>query len=233
MGYLIEHTRIPIIFHSICHMLWRSRTTSQAFAMARRFDRNDLRLFCFPCFDYNPTAMNNVESIAERIPKSARAVRAEDIAAEIERQLGLHSIEAIYQNQILSQRTRQYELKAGNKSAIVEVLHTLLGIELKIGNRRLLCPDLATARYLSVFARLGCEIIAVPYDITQISRLADELESSWHRMMVLIEHITSDRSDRLKAAVRKRLLEHARKEIESLGAGAKIPQFNQKTKQRP
>ena len=53
----------------------------------------------------------------------------------------------------------------------------MLGIELKVANRRLLCPDLATARYLSVFARLGCDVIAVPYDITQISRIADELES--------------------------------------------------------
>jgi hypothetical protein len=176
--------------------------------------------------------MDNVESIAERFPKSARAVKAEDIVAEIERQLGALSMDSIYQHKILSQRTRQYELRAGGKSSNVEVLHTLLGIELKIGNRRLLCPDLATARYLSVFARLNCDVIAVPYDITQISRLADELESSWHRMIVLIDHITTDRSERLKTVVRKRLLSHTRAKLEALGAGTKIPQFNQKTKQR-
>lgn len=176
--------------------------------------------------------MDNVESIAERFPKSARAVKAEDIVAEIERQLGALSVALIYKNKILSQRTRQYELRAGTKSSHVEVLHTLLGIELKIGNRRLLCPDLATARYLSVFARLGCDIIAVPYDITQISRLADELESSWHRMFVLIDHITTDRTQRLKTVVRKRLLTHTRARLEELGAGAKVPQFNQRTKQR-
>lgn len=177
--------------------------------------------------------MGNVESIAERFPKSARTVKAEDIVAEIERQLGELSIDAIYAKKILSQRTRQYELKAAGKSSKVEVLHTLLGIELKIGNRRLLCPDLATARYLSVFAKLGCEVIAVPYDITQISRLADELESSWHRMLVLIEHLATDRSERLKNVVHKRLLTHSRAKLETLGAGTKIPQFNQKTKQRP
>jgi hypothetical protein len=176
--------------------------------------------------------MDNVESIAERFPKSARAVKAEDIVAEIERQLGALSMDSIYQHKILSQRTRQYELRAGGKSSNVEVLHTLLGIELKIGNRRLLCPDLATARYLSVFARLGCDVIAVPYDITKISHLADELESSWHRMIVLIDHITTDRTERLKTVVRKRLLSHTRAKLEALGAGTKIPQFNQKTKQR-
>jgi len=56
---------------------------------------------------------------------------------------------------------------------------------------------------LSVFARLGCNLIAVPYDITQISSIADELESGWHRMMLLIDHLTEGRSERLRAVVRK------------------------------
>jgi hypothetical protein len=176
--------------------------------------------------------MGNLESIADRLSKSARAVKAEDIAAEIMRQLNGQSIASIYQGKILGQRTRQYELRAPAKRSTVEVLHTLLGIELKIGNRRLLCPDLATARYLSVFAQLGCEVIAVPYDITQISRLADELESAWHRMMLLVEHFTVGRNERLRAAVRRRLLGEARAKIAELGAGTKFPKFNQQTRQR-
>src|SRR5215469_3867819 len=103
------------------------------------------------------------------------------IAEEVKRLLGDESIESIYREKILSGRTRQYVLKLPQKAGRIEIIHTLLGVELKIGNRRLLCPDLATARYLSVFARLGCDAIAVPYNITNISRLADELESSWHR----------------------------------------------------
>jgi hypothetical protein len=175
---------------------------------------------------------DNLESIAERISRSARAVKAEDIASEITRQLGDQSIAAIYRDRILSQRTRQYELHAPSKKASVEVLHTLLGIELKIANRRLLCPDLATARYLCVFARVGCDVIAVPYDITQISRLADDLESSWHRTMLLVQHFTVERSERLRSVVLRRLLEDARTQIAQLGAGAKFPQFNQRTRQR-
>jgi len=176
--------------------------------------------------------MGNIEAIADRLSKSARAVKAEDIAAEILRQLGDNSVAAIYRDKILTQRTRQYELRAPVKSSTVEVLHTLLGIELKIANRRLLCPDLATARYLSVFAQLGCDRIAVPYDITRISRLADELESSWYRMIVLVEHFTAGRTERLRANVRRRLLDEARAMIGDLGAGTKFPKFNQKTSQR-
>lgn len=183
-------------------------------------------------WSYMGAGEDNLESIAERTAKSARAVKAEDIASEITRQLGDQSIAAIYRDRILSQRTRRYELRAPTKKSSVEVLHTLLGIELKIANRRLLCPDLATARYLCVFARLGCDVIAVPYDITQISRLADDLESSWHRTMLLVQHFTVGRSERLRATVLRRLLEEARTQIAQLGAGTRFPQFNQKTRQR-
>ncbi len=177
-------------------------------------------------------APEKVESLTERISKSARTVKTDDIVAEIKKQIGDQSLEALYRDRVLGQRTRQYELRAPAKSARVEILHTLLGIELKIANRRLLCPDLATARYLSVFARIGCDVIAVPYDITQVSRIADELESSWHRTMLLVEHFTVDRSERLRTNVRVRILKDARTAVASLGAGTKVPQFNQNTRQR-
>jgi len=176
--------------------------------------------------------MGKLESLTDRLDKSARPVKAEDIAAEITRQLGDLSIDSIYNEKILSQRTRQYQLQAPAKAARVEILHTLLGIELKIANRRLLCPDLATARYLSVFARLGCDVIAVPYDITQISMIADELESSWHRMALLVEHFAAGRSERLRAMVHRRLIEETRSKIAKSGAGTRFPKFNQKTRQR-
>jgi hypothetical protein len=179
------------------------------------------------------TEPQNLESIEGNLSRHIRAVKAEDIAAEVAQQLGDGSITAIYRDKIRSQRTRQYELRAPAKTSSVEVLHTLLGIELKVGNRRLLCPDLATARYLSVFARLGCNLIAVPYDITQISSIADELESSWHRMMLLIDHLTEGRSERLRAVVRKRLIGEARAAIDSLGAGSRFPEFNQPARRPP
>lgn len=173
----------------------------------------------------------NVVSIDGPIPRGVRPIKAEDIAAKVTHQLGDSSIPAIYRDKIRPQRTRQYELRASTKKQAVEVLHTLLGIELKVGNRRLLCPDLATARYLSVFAKLGCNLIAVPYDITQISWIADELESSWHRMMLLIDHLADGRSDRLHALVRQRLISDAREAIDSLGAGSPFPEFNQSRRQ--
>src|SRR6476620_7080141 len=98
------------------------------------------------------TEQHNIESIDGSRSGRVRSVKAEDIAAEVTQQLGSLSITAIYRDKIRPLRTRQYDLRAPARTVPIEILHTLLGIELKIGNRRLLCPDLATARYLAVFA---------------------------------------------------------------------------------
>jgi hypothetical protein len=164
--------------------------------------------------------------------QQSRAVRVEEIAAEIKRQLGDQLISVIYRDRVRATRTRSYRLDAPAKKTDVEVMHTLLGVELKIGKRRLLCPDLAMARYLSVFARLGVAEIATPYDITQVSRLADDLESSWYRMLTLVEHLAVEQSARFRNRVLTVLIAEERNGIIEAGAGPAVPQFNQNTKQR-
>ena len=161
-----------------------------------------------------------------------RAVRVEAIAAEVKRQLGGQLISVIYRDRIRAMRTRSYQLNASIRKVAVEVMSTLLGVELKIGKRRLLCPDVATARYLAVFARLGVAEVAVPYDITQVSQLADDLESSWHQMLALVESLAVEQSDRFRNKVRAILIADERSGIIEAGAGPAIPQFNQNTKQR-
>ena len=100
-------------------------------------------------------------------------------------EMGASWLPRIYRDRILKMRTRAYQFPALARHAQTEIHHTLLGIELKAGRQRMLCPDLATARYLAVFARTALPAVAIPYDITTISAVADELESSWHRMLLL------------------------------------------------
>jgi hypothetical protein len=159
-------------------------------------------------------------------------VSLEESAQKIQQKLGETWLPRIYRERILKLRTRGYHFETGNNSARVEIQHTLLGVELNVGRKRLLCPDLATARYLSVFARLGCRDVAVPYDITKISHLADELESSWYRMLLLLEQETKANSARSKGRLRGLLLAKIRSEIADAGAGTRIPEFRQSTKQR-
>lgn len=155
---------------------------------------------------------------------------AVQFVAEIERQLADSWLARIYRERILRIRTRAYQFPPLAKSASPEIHHTLLGIELKVGRRRMLCPDLATARYLAVFARAGCKAVAVPYDITIISHLADELESSWHRMLLLADGVARDHGPAFRARIRRLLIGKVRDEIAAAGAGARIPEFKQSTK---
>ncbi len=157
---------------------------------------------------------------------------AEDYAQRIQEQLGETWLPRIYRERILKLRTRSYHFEITGVPARVVIQHTLLGVELKLGRKRLLCPDLATARYLSVFARLGCKDVAVPYDITKISQLADELESSWYRMLLLVEQEARAESPRFKGRIRGLLLAKIRADLVEAGPGTRIPEFNQSTKQR-
>src|SRR5262249_115057 len=166
------------------------------------------------------------------INPQTRAVRAETVALEVKRRLGDQLISVIYRERIRAMRTRSYRLDAPIKKAAVEVMLTLLGVELKVGKRRLLCPDLATARYPSGFARLGGAEGAGPYEIQQGSRVAGDLESSWYRMLTLVEHLAVEQSARFRNKVRANLIADERNGIAEAGAGPQVPQFNQNTKQR-
>ena len=156
----------------------------------------------------------------------------ESYSKNIQEQLGETWLPRIYRDRILKLRTRSYQFENAKPSERVVIQHTLLGVELKVGRRRLLCPDLATARYLSVFARLGCEAVAVPYDITKISHLADELESSWYRMFLLVEQEARAESAHFQARLRGLLIAKIRADIEEAGPGTRVPEFRQTTKQR-
>ena len=164
-----------------------------------------------------------------------RQQSAEELLVKTEDTMGESWLPRIYRDRILKLRTRAYVFpspaKPRAKYSAPEIQHTLLGIELKVGPKRMLCPDLATARYLAIFARAGCEAVAIPYDITRISHLADELESSWHRMLLLAESLAGDRGEAFATRVRSLLIGRVRNEISVAGAGARIPEFKQSTKQ--
>jgi hypothetical protein len=135
-------------------------------------------------------------------------------------------IPRIYSEKVRTQRTRAYLLDIPAKENDPEILHTLLGIELKVGRKRISCPDLSTARYLRIFARSGVNEIAVPYDIARIAAFADELESGWQYILLLLEQRFPGQK-RARSAVVKLI----RREITDSGAGEAVPEFKQTTKQ--
>ncbi len=155
-----------------------------------------------------------------------------DIAAEISAALADDWLPTIYKEKIRSQRTRSLEIDVSARENQAEIQYTLLGIELKVGKRRFACPDLATARYMRVFARIGCGAFAIPYDITKISPAADELETSYQLSILLLTQKTQGKPSRSISLSRSKLLKSMRIAISEIGAGEAMPEFNRETKQR-
>ncbi|MCA1615273.1 MAG: hypothetical protein LC800_14450 [Acidobacteria bacterium] len=171
----------------------------------------------------------------EASPAARPAGRAPNLAAvagAVREELGEEWPPRVYGERVRTLRTRSHALPAAAKNARVEIQHTLLGVELKVGRRRVSCPDLSTARYLAFFARAGCAEVAVPYDITKISHLADRLEQGFERALLYAERAAAGRPDTFRKRLRRFIVEEVRRGIEAAGAGAAVPQFRQSTRQR-
>jgi hypothetical protein len=165
-------------------------------------------------------------------PATTRRKSNASLVDQIVAQLGDNWLPRIYRERILTLRTRSYEFPPLPKHSDIQIHHTLLGTELKVGSRRMLCPDLATARYLAIFARFGCKRAAIPYDITTISRLADELDSCWRRTLLLADEIAAGKSSSFHTRFRNQIIGKVRDEITEAGAGKRMPEFKRSTKQR-
>ena len=151
------------------------------------------------------------------------------VVDDIRASLGNNWLADLYQ-EVRNGRTRSYHLDIPAKENQPEILHTLLGIELKVGNRRFACPDLATARYLRIFARIGCSDFAVPYDITRISVVADAMDTAWHQTLLLVQRYKTSAIG--SARTRSAMIRKLREEIREIGPGDAMPRFDRETKQR-
>ncbi len=141
-------------------------------------------------------------------------------------------IPEIYTEKVRTQRTRAYEMDIPMRENSAEILFTLLGIELKVGKKRFSCPDLGTARYLRVFARIGCSSVAIPYNITKISVLADEFEVAWHQLILAHNELAGKFSPAALGRSRSAVLKVIRSEMITAGSGPAMPEFKTSTRQR-
>jgi hypothetical protein len=155
-----------------------------------------------------------------------------NLTTGIREKLGEQWIPEIYREKVRAGRTRSHHLDVPQRENAAEIMFTLLGVELKVGKRRFACPDLAAARYLRVFARLGCTDFAVPYDITRISPIADDLEISWQTTLLHLADGTAGLSAQARGKARAALIRSIRSELAEIGAGGLMPEFSRSTKQR-
>ena len=149
-----------------------------------------------------------------------------DPTLEIRDKLAGEWIPAIYRDKVRSQRTRSYRMEIPEKENRADVQHTLLGVELKVGKIRLACPDLSTARFLLVFARIGCRDVALPYDITEDTGPGRRDRIRLAENLLYLEESAGAKSPQVKGKMRSALIRRIRDEISEIGAGEMMPSFD-------
>ncbi|HSR66912.1 MAG TPA: hypothetical protein VLU25_03130 [Acidobacteriota bacterium] len=115
---------------------------------------------------------------------------------DTDRRIG--QIARIYCTQVLPLRTRSVPL-LGRKCR-ARIFFSFLGYEVKMGRKRVTCPDNVTARYLKIFAELGLKEVEIPYDPTRTAALLPVLERAYEEMNRLLDESELARPKRLAAA---------------------------------
>lgn len=123
-------------------------------------------------------------------------------------ELEMGRIEVLYGEHVLGGRVRLVSLP-GMKCR-PRIMDTFLGFEIRAGSKKILCPDITSARYLVIFAELGLDRVYIPYDPTRTARILPELEHSFRRVKELLSGTSGSetarqRTGRTFAKLRHRL----------------------------
>ena len=98
-------------------------------------------------------------------------------------ELEMGCIEAIYRERVLDGRVRFVSLPG--RMCSPRIMDTFLGFEIRAGSRKVVCPDITSARYLVIFTELGLDRVYIPYDPTRTARILPDLEHSFRRVKEL------------------------------------------------
>ena len=99
-------------------------------------------------------------------------------------ELEMGCIEALYREHVLDGRVRFVSLPGRKCSP--RIMDTFLGFEIRAGSRKVVCPDITSARYLVIFTELGLDRVCIPYDPTRTARILPDLEHSFRRVKELL-----------------------------------------------
>lgn len=98
-------------------------------------------------------------------------------------ELEMGCIEALYKERVLDGRVRFVSLPG--RMCRPRIMDTFLGFEIRAGSRKVVCPDITSARYLVIFTELGLDRVYIPYDPTRTARILPDLEHSFRRVKEL------------------------------------------------
>jgi len=111
----------------------------------------------------------------------AMRVEREDVeGVEEGASAAIDELVAFYRKEVIPHPHRRVNLP-GRRCRAPRIITTLLGFELQIRDTRISCPDLATAEYLKIFARIGAPELLMPINPTITADILDEMTRIWEK----------------------------------------------------
>ena len=96
-----------------------------------------------------------------------------------------------YRGEVIPHPCRRVNLP-GRRCRDPRIIITLLGFELQIRDKRISCPDLATAEYLKIFARIGTPELLMPINPTITADILDEMKRLWENFDAACRKMEAD-----------------------------------------
>lgn len=150
--------------------------------------------------------MSVTQEVRERIPHAR-------ILAALREECGEPAdLLRIYRERVLPAPTRTVHLLGRKCNS--KIMETLLGFELQAGYKRIQCPDSVTARYLRVFADIGCRTVKLPYDPTITAEVVPIFEA-FDRALRKGVAARYPGSRRIQVYVLKRVCAHLRRQLKA------------------
>jgi len=103
--------------------------------------------------------------------------------------IGEDNLATFYQHRIAS--VPCYSLDLPKPEEPIKIENSLFGWRLKIGKKTIDCPSEAQARYLRVFAEMGCDQTLVPKDDAYLSSIVNQWETLFEKAQAALQEHTS------------------------------------------
>lgn len=129
--------------------------------------------------------MPTVPTTPDESPKLQPLATWRQYAAEACRGEAFQWLVRVARGAVRERKTRRVKLIG--RRCVPQIYKTFLGYEIIGARKRILCPDMTTARYLRIFAEIGLKEIELPYDVTRTQEILPELERAYFSLRRILD----------------------------------------------
>jgi len=138
--------------------------------------------------DLVKTRLQKAQSL-KKVKKTKEGLDLHLLAQNVLDRIGEDNLATFYKDRIATVPCYRLDLPKPEEPIVIE--NSLFGWRLKIGKKAIDCSSEAQARYLLVFAEMGCDQTLVPKDDAYLSSIVNQWESLFEKAQAALQEHTS------------------------------------------